>query len=731
MYSRNFILLLFFSILLLTTECFASSWEKLFAKKSTDAFRSAVEVPTGGFIAAGYTADFTPNDTDAYVVRLSAQGDTLWTKTLNGPQSRKDLFYKVINTNNGFAFCGYSSSFNANGDEAYMVGMDDNGNITWQTIYGGPGRDRAQEIVQTADGGYIVCGYVAPFGNYSGFLLRLNNSGDTLWSKRFRATGSTYSDLNSVKELADGGYIACGQAPNGANGNDIYVIRTDASGNLLWSTFVGTPDNDNGDYILPADNGYVIAGGKGFDGYFVKTDTTGNKIWEKVFGGGTLNDDFHQVNTTFDGGYILAGTTSSYGPFDPNIWILKTDANGDSLWARTFGGDNHDHGYSAVQTADSGFIVSGYTSSFGFNFENAYVIRTDADGNLENYLTYGTIDTIVAPLTGSCAADSVRIVVTIRNFGRDTLYNVPLHVTMTGTINQTITDVFPGPLYPQDVLRDTLPALLDLRSGNCSLSITAVADEPNDVFPALNTISKSVTIVQPPSATGGSRCTPGSVTLSASACDDIYWYDTPNGLNILGGGTSFNTPAINNTTTFYAQSGLTCIENRVPVTATLLPVPNPGLGLGADTIYVVAPYSLSAAAGFLAYIWSTGNNTQSITVNTSGLYCVTVIDGSGCSGNDCIYVEVGNSTTELLTNSEIIAFPNPATQEINFAANLIVNNVRIELYNTTGELVLVEENVQLSNTTKHQIDLRDLTAGLYFVRITNDQLQYSLRFKKD
>lgn len=729
MTCRNCIVILLF-ILGFQSASFSTSWEKLFVKKSTDAFRFAVEVPSGGFIAAGYTADFTPNDTDAYVVRLSSQGDTLWTKSLNGPQSRKDLFYKVVNTSFGFALCGYSSSFNNNGDEAYMVGMDPNGNTLWQTIYGGPGRDRAQEIIQTTDGGFIVCGYVAPFGNYSGFLLRLNSSGDTLWSKRYRSTGASYSDLNSVKELSDGGFVACGQAPNASNNNDIYMIRTDASGNLLWSTLIGTSENDNADYILPVNDGYVLAGGKGFDGYFVKVDSTGNKIWEKVFGGGTLNDDFHQVSTTFDGGFILAGTTSSYGPFDPNIWILKTDGNGDSLWARTFGGDNHDHGYSAMQTADSGFIVSGYTSSFGFNYENAYIIRTDAQGNLQDYLTYGTIDTIVSPVSGACADDSVRIIVTIRNYGRDTLYNVPVHVTLSGTINQTVSDVFPGPLYPQDVLRDTFPTTINLRGTSCALTVSGFFDEPNDVFPALNSIEKNVTIVQAPSVTGGQRCDPGPVTLSAAGCDDIYWYNSPNGLNLIGGGTTFSTPSISSTTTFYAQAGLTCTENRVPVAATILPVPDPGLGQGADTIYVSAPYTLTANSGFSAYIWSNGNNTSSITVNNSGLYCVTVIDGSGCFGNDCIYIEVGNAVGELSTGGGFIAFPNPVIDQLNLSSQASLDNITLEIYNATGAIVQKETGIKISGGT-YRSDVRWLPKGLYIVRLSTDNTQSTLRFIKE
>ena len=87
------------------------TWEKLFSAKNTDVFRSVQEVPSGGYVVAGYTSDSTASDSDAYVVRMTTSGDTLWTYRQNIGLSKKDLFYKVINTaDGGFALCGYTSS---------------------------------------------------------------------------------------------------------------------------------------------------------------------------------------------------------------------------------------------------------------------------------------------------------------------------------------------------------------------------------------------------------------------------------------------------------------------------------------------------------------------------------------------------------------------------------------------------------------------------------------------
>ncbi len=582
---RNSPLICVYSALLLmlsTTAPAQITWEKLFSKKSTDCFRNIVEVPSGGYMIAGYTADSTVSDTDAYAVRMTTSGDTLWTRRINGTSNGKDLFYKVINTSDGgFAFCGYSTNNGAGNDDAYLVKMDGNGTIQWSKYWGGAGKDRAQDIVQTADGGFALAGYTtsAPAAYYDAFLLRTNSSGDTLWSKRYGTGG--FEDANSLVLLPDGGFVLGGQSTNGGNGLDMYMVRVNPIGDTLWTRKFGTTGTDNIEHIIRQSNGtFILAGGTdgpgfgGNDGMAIKTDSGGTVLWTQLYGGNS-QDDFHQVFKTADGGFIFSGTSRSSGALEPNIWIVKTNSAGDSTWTQTYGGDNHDHGYGAVQTADGGYIVVGYSSSFNFNAEDAYVIKTNNLGNLGNYLTYASVSALIQPLSGSCTSNNVQVKAVVRNFGRDTIPNVPVTIQISGPITQTINQTYTGAIYPGDYDTLSFSTLLNLSTpGQYTFSCTS--SNLNDVFPQNNKLLTTVTIrsfSSAPSTTDGSRCGSGSVILGANSPDSVFWYSASTGGTLLGSGLSFNTPSISSNTTYYAQAGSSCPSARMPVLATIYSIP--------------------------------------------------------------------------------------------------------------------------------------------------------------
>ena len=218
------------------------TWEKLFVKSGTDVFRSVEEVPAGGYIAAGYTSDWNINDTDAFVVRLDINGDTLWTLTINN--GKKDLFYKVRNTSDGgFILCGYSSSFGGGtSDNAYYVKLDASGQIQWSDNYGGnTTKERAQDIIQTSDGGYAMVGYTnngQP--SYNAFFVKLDANGAQSWVKKYGGA-TTYDDANSIKELSDGGFILAGQiVPNATLSGEVYLVRTNSIGDEIWTKSFGS-----------------------------------------------------------------------------------------------------------------------------------------------------------------------------------------------------------------------------------------------------------------------------------------------------------------------------------------------------------------------------------------------------------------------------------------------------------------------------------------------------------
>ncbi|MFZ8835404.1 MAG: hypothetical protein ACO2O5_14605 [Candidatus Caldipriscus sp.] len=171
----------------------------------------------------------------------------------------------------------------------------------------------------------------------------------------------------SVQQTSDGGYIVAGRTYSfGAGGWDILLIKTDANGNLIWAkTYGGTYDDWASSVQQTSDGGYIVAGyteslGAGwYDIFLIKTDANGNRIWAKTYGG-TSAEYANSVQQTSDGGYIVAGWTYSFSAVvDWNIFLIKTDANGNVQWAKTYGGTDYDLAFSVEQTSDGGYIAAG------------------------------------------------------------------------------------------------------------------------------------------------------------------------------------------------------------------------------------------------------------------------------------------------------------------------------------------------------------------------------------
>jgi hypothetical protein len=200
--------------------------------------------------------------------------------------------------------------------------------------------------------------------------------------------GGVNDDFVSSTALTnDGGYIISGSTESFGTGTvDIYLIKTDSVGDTLWTKTYGGDSSDYGSSIEQTnDGGYIIAGstnsfGAGLnDVYLIKTDANGDTLWTKTFGGND-HDGGSSVCQTSDGGYIILGSTFSFGAGEGDVYLIKTDANGDTIWTKTFGGNNPDAGCSVEQTNDGGYIAAGYTYSFGLGGSDVYLIKTDANG---------------------------------------------------------------------------------------------------------------------------------------------------------------------------------------------------------------------------------------------------------------------------------------------------------------------------------------------------------------
>ena len=271
---------------------------------------------------------------------------------------------------------------------------------TWTRTYGGIGFDFGREVQETEDGGFIIVGWTNSFGagDYDVYLIRTDANGDTLWTKTYG--GTDYDWGYSIQQMEDGGFIIVGGTNSfGAGDYDVYLIRTDANGDTLWTKTYGGADREWGYSIQQTeDGGFIVAGftrsfgAGGSDVYLIRTDANGDALWIKTYGG--VNSDWgNSIQQTKDGGFIIVGGTNSFGAGDYDVYLIRTDANGDTLWTRTYGSADYDDcGASVQQTKDGGFIIVGGTRSFGAGDYDVYLIRTDANGDTLWTRTYGSAD---------------------------------------------------------------------------------------------------------------------------------------------------------------------------------------------------------------------------------------------------------------------------------------------------------------------------------------------------
>jgi hypothetical protein len=259
--------------------------------------------------------------------------------------------------------------------------------LQWSKTFGGEKDDKGRSVQQTTDGGYIICGITESSltGYEDVWLIKTDAEGNKLWDKIF---GGRNDDIgNSVQQTTDGGYIVCGNTYSyGAGDEDIWLIKTDADGKKLWDKTFGTKEFDVGlSAQQTIDGGYVACGGiyseaGGLDVWLIKTDAKGNKLWDKTFGGKGISIG-NSVQQTKDGSYIICGRTLLYGAENQYVWLIKTDANGNKLWDKTFGGKGISIGNSVQQTTDSGYIICGNTISTETHKAEVWLIKTDASGN--------------------------------------------------------------------------------------------------------------------------------------------------------------------------------------------------------------------------------------------------------------------------------------------------------------------------------------------------------------
>ena len=318
----------------------------------------------------------------------------IFIKTFGG--SLWDYGNAVYQTNEGgYIIVGETSLIEDGTSDIWLIKTDFHGNEEWIKTFDGSNRDYASSIQETIDGGYVFTGSKGSGDYKETWLIKTDSQGNEDWNQTFG--GGNYDRGNSVQQTNDGGYIITGEISSSGNGSsDVLLIKTDHNGNKEWKRTFGGGDYDRGYSVQQTrDSGFIIAGSTRSNGdshddlWLIKVDFQGNQEWNRTFGGGYI-DIGHCVYETNDNGYVITGYTQSYGNGSRDVWLIKTDVQGNEEWNRTFGDSFVDFGKSVQQTIDGGYIITG---SKGTDYHSdVWLIKTDAQGNEVWNRTFGGVD---------------------------------------------------------------------------------------------------------------------------------------------------------------------------------------------------------------------------------------------------------------------------------------------------------------------------------------------------
>jgi len=426
-----------------------------------------------GYILAGDTFTFDAGGRmgDIWILDLSLSGDIVWQRTYGGAADCDLLYGGIQETGDGgYVVVGFTGSFGTGNNDSWILKLTSSGDIEWQRTYGGSDSHNYPYSFQiTSDGGYIVAG-----GTYSisaevpdGWVLKLTSYGDIEWQNTYG--GGSYDRATSIQQTEDGGYIVAGETKSfGAGGADLWILKLTSSGDIEWQRTYGGSGGDDGSSIQETgDGGYIVTvetesfGAGDRDLWILKLTSSGDIEWQRAYGG-SLDDYGNYIQETGDGGYIVAGGTNSFGAGDGDGWILKLTSSGDIEWQRTYGGSEGDGAASIQETGGGGYIVSGSTKSFGAlrTESDLWMLKLSPDGDISCCAITGSSgasvsDTSISPSDTNVTPFSKNVI----TYNTDvqpgesdaTLHNLcpgPHILTLSATAGGT-TDPEPG-TYPYD-----------------------------------------------------------------------------------------------------------------------------------------------------------------------------------------------------------------------------------------------------------------------------------------
>ncbi len=348
-------------------------FQKTFGTSGSESGSCGIQTKDNGYLMLGSTFMVGgPTGADIYAIKTNETGDTVWTRTFGTDLS--EFGYTVQQTfDGGYILCG--------GQQFRMIKLNPTGDTIWTQYLKGV----VKYVIESNDSGYVAVGAngVSELGVY---IVKFTKNGNKVWSKRYFS--NDYMDGKMIQQTNDGGFILTGSCDDvSLTDTNMHIMKLNSSGDFVWSRVFGGAALDDGVAIQQTtDGGYIMLGttfsyGSGVNNsniMLLKTNSNGIPIWSKTFGDSSHSEEAIDLVLTNDGGYVIAGLS---GEQPSNMLLIKTDSNGNTSWSKTYGGAGNNRLSSVRVTNDGGYLLSGQTNGFGAGGTDIYLIKTDSNGN--------------------------------------------------------------------------------------------------------------------------------------------------------------------------------------------------------------------------------------------------------------------------------------------------------------------------------------------------------------
>ncbi|MFX1504595.1 MAG: hypothetical protein ACFFDC_00630 [Promethearchaeota archaeon] len=357
-------------------------WQRTYGEEGSEFAYSIIQTEDNGFALIGCTIAGAGGN-DILLVKTDENGEVKWDQIFGGYYNEEG--YSVIQTvDKGFAILGYTGTYGSGVTDMWLIKTDEEGILEWEKTYGGSQSEMGYTVVQTKNGGFLLSGYSNTYGiNVNQiWLVKTNETGEIQWDQMIGSPNGMYDSKyvfhkGPLLQTPDQGFVIAGitQETHGTSAfNDVLFVKGKKSGRIDFHKTYGTWEDDSATSMIQTkDGGFAVAGyinhvGDNKEAFLLKIDNNGTEQWFKTYGRSVM-DKIYSVIQTNDGGFALAGITStSSSKSDPgteDMWLLRTDKEGEPLWNQSFGGDKSDGAYSLIQTSDDCFVLAGYTASYG------------------------------------------------------------------------------------------------------------------------------------------------------------------------------------------------------------------------------------------------------------------------------------------------------------------------------------------------------------------------------